>query len=52
MFSYQAVIFNEVKSNIARYPYLVEYLDGLTNETDPERLVDLIVKIIKSKQVI
>lgn len=47
-----AIIFDEVRSNITQYPYLKEYLNKLSGETDYEQLINLIVKIVKDQQII
>lgn len=41
-------IFDEVKSNIEQYPYLVPYIDKLEVCDDVDELVDIVLKIIKS----
>lgn len=47
-----AKIFEEVESNISQYPYLKEFLNNLSEETEYERLVGIITDIIKNQQII
>ncbi|MDZ5757782.1 SIR2 family protein [Carnobacterium maltaromaticum] len=42
------VVFDEVKQNIAQYPYLKDQLEVLETNTNENELVDAIQKIIKS----
>ena len=46
------LIYKEVKSNIGQYPYLKDHLHALGKETDKERLIEIICKIIKNQQLI
>ena len=45
-------IYEEVKENITEYPYLGEYLNDLETETDWNKLIKLITKIINNLQII
>ena len=45
-------IYEEVKENITEYPYLGEYLNDLETETDWNKLIKLITKIIDNLQII
>ena len=45
-------IYEEVKENITDYPYLGEYLNELAYETDWNKLIILISKIINNLQII
>jgi hypothetical protein len=42
------IVFDEVKQNIAQYPYLQEQLEVLETNTNENELVDAIQKIIKN----
>ena len=44
------VIWNEVKSNITKYPYLERYIDLLTSEQSPDAIASYIVQILDSVQ--
>ena len=46
------VIYDTVKNNMGEYSYLNEYIDALGTETEPDKLVELICKIIKAQQKI
>lgn len=37
----------EIKAKITEYPYLEKYIESLCSETDPERLANLVVSIIR-----
>ena len=39
-------IFNDIKTNIERYPYLKDSMDILEYSTDPDELIQLIISII------
>ncbi len=41
------MICNEIKDNIINYPYLEKYIDLLQTETNPEKLVAIIMDIIQ-----
>ena len=41
-------IYDEVNGNISDYPYLMDYIDQLGIETNPNKLVSIIIKIIDS----
>ena len=45
-------IYEEVRENISEYPYLGEYLNDLAIETDWNKLIILISKIINNLQII
>lgn len=45
-------LFDEVKSQCIKYPYLQKYFDRLENETDVKKLVELILDIINEQQII
>ena len=47
-----AIILNKVRDNIKEYPYLVEHLNDLANETDKDKLVKLISTIVTEQQII
>ena len=40
-------IYDNVKNNISCYPYLSKYIDKLGKETDNEKIVSLVIEIIK-----
>ena len=44
-------IFNRVKDDIDNYPYLFPYLERLEKETDAEKIVNLILEIVKDNQI-
>lgn len=44
------VIWNEVKSNITKYPYLERHIDLLTSEQSPDAIASYIVQILDSVQ--
>ena len=46
-----SVILNEVKQNIANYPYLVDFIEDLNLCNDAEHLISVIKKIIKIVQL-
>ena len=41
-------IYDEIKGNISNYPYLIDYIDRLGAETDPNKLVSIIIEIVNS----
>ena len=43
-------IWLEVKNNITQYGYLERYLEQLNNETNPQKLADIVIQIIKDVQ--
>ena len=43
-------IYNEVKTNIANYPYLIDYMSNLGSETDIDRIVDIVLAIIRHQE--
>lgn len=45
-------IYERVKKDIDRYPYLKDVIDELGTETDHDKLVDLICSIVKGQQII
>lgn len=45
-------IFDEVKSQCEKYPYLQKYFNQLETETDVKKLVNLILDIINEQQII
>jgi hypothetical protein len=47
-----AIIYSEVKHNIADYPYLQDYIDKLMQTSDAKLLIDLVCSIIKEQQLI
>jgi hypothetical protein len=46
-----AIISEEIMSNIMQYPYLKDYIETLRQETNPEHLYKIIIKIIEEQQV-
>ena len=46
------VIYNEMKGNKEDYPYLEKYFDILGTETDIDKLVEIVVEIVKTKRVV
>lgn len=40
------IIYDEVKANIIQYPYLEKVIDILLNETDPDKLISVILDVI------
>ena len=42
-------IFDIVKADIADYPYLSKYIDLLETETDVDKLVEIVIKIINEQ---
>lgn len=45
-------IYDDVREHIDDYPYLQDYIDELGSETDIEKLVSLVVKIISDQRVV
>ena len=41
-------IFDEIKGNISDYPYLINFIDRLGIETDPDKLVSIVIEIVNS----
>ena len=41
------IIYDEVKANIIQYPYLEKVIDILLNETDPDKLIPVILDVIR-----
>lgn len=41
-------IYDEIKGNISKYPYLTAYINPLGTETDPDKLVSIIMEIVNS----
>ena len=46
------IIYNEMKDNKEDYPYLEKYFDILGTETDIDKLVEIVVEIVKTKRVV
>ena len=44
------IIWNEMKSNLTRYPYLEKAIDSLTSDNDTDELAKIIVYILDSMQ--
>lgn len=40
-------IFNEQKNDIVKYPYLEEYIDQLENESNPQKISQLVINILQ-----
>lgn len=40
------IIFQEVSSEITKYPYLERYIETLRTENDPDRLAEIVVRIL------
>lgn len=45
------VIFNEIKENKEKYPYLEKSFDILEKETDIDKIVSAVINIVKSKRI-
>lgn len=41
-------IYDEVKGNISKYPYLIDFIDPLGTETGPDKLVSIIMEVVNS----
>lgn len=41
------IIYDEVKANIIQYPYLEKVIDIFLNETDPDKLIPVILDVIR-----
>lgn len=41
-------IYDEIKGNISDYPYLINFIDCLGTETDPDKLVSIVIEIVNS----
>lgn len=41
------IIYDEVKANIIQYPYLEKVVDILLNETNPDKLISVILDVIR-----
>lgn len=46
------VIYNEMKDRRADYPYFEKYLDILGTETDIDKIVGVVIEIVKTKRII
>lgn len=46
------IIYDEVKSDIVKYPYLAKFIDALGEEDDFNKLIALVGEIIKEQQIL
>ena len=46
------IIYDEMSDNKEDYPYLEKYFDILGTETDIDKLVEIVVEIVKTKRVV
>lgn len=46
------IIYNEVKNDIVKYPYLAKFIDALGEEDDYNKLIVLVDEIIKEQQIL
>lgn len=42
-------IFDEVRTNMDNYKYLENYMDALETENDVDKLVDVVIAIVKEQ---
>lgn len=45
-------IYDDIKDNIEKYPYLKDYIDILGTEKDIEKIISIVIEIMKAKRIV